>query len=87
MERLLKWIGIAIFLGWTIALLVNYSIYQHVTLQLTLIHPVIDGILFMVLMFATYLFVWRTFRRNNSTASIQLAVLGVLSISLAIVFL
>lgn len=87
MDRLIKWIGIGIFLGWSIAILVNYSIYQHATKQLTLIHPIIDGILFMALMFVIYLFVWRTYRRSPSTGNIQLAVLGVLSLSMAIIFL
>jgi mannose/fructose/N-acetylgalactosamine-specific phosphotransferase system component IID len=86
MKQLLKWIGISIFLGWTIAILVNYSIYQHATTQLTLIDPIVDGILFMLVMFAVYLFIWRTYKSNPSTASIQIAVLGVLSMSLAFMF-
>lgn len=86
MERLIKWIGIGVFLGWTIAILVNYSIYQHATKQLTFIHPIVDGILFMAMMLVVYLFVWRTFKRNPSTASIQLIVLGVLSLSAAVMF-
>ncbi|WP_416151331.1 hypothetical protein ACM26V_10295 [Salipaludibacillus sp. HK11] len=87
MQRLLLWIGIGIFFGWSIAILVNFSIYQHSTEQWTFIHPIVDGIMFMALMLVFYLFIWRTYKRNTSTASKQIAVLGGLSFVLAIVFI
>ncbi|PYZ93599.1 hypothetical protein CR194_10580 [Salipaludibacillus keqinensis] len=86
MERLLKWIGIGIFLGWSVAILVNYSIYQHATTQLTFIHPIVDGILFMGLMFGLYLMIWKSHKKKTSTATMQLGVLGVLSMVLAVIF-
>jgi len=87
MHKLLRWIGIGLFLGWTMAILVNYSIYQHSTSQLTLIHPIVDGILFMAVLLVVYLFMIRSFKRNPPSASIQLGVLGVFSISVAILFI
>jgi hypothetical protein len=87
MERLLKWIGLSIFIGWTAAILVNYSIYQHATTQLTFVHPIVDGIIFMLIMLGVYIYIWKSYKKKRTTATVQLGIFGALSIVLAIVFL
>ncbi|UTR15434.1 hypothetical protein MM221_02230 [Salipaludibacillus sp. LMS25] len=84
MEKLLKWIGLAIFLGWTVAILANFSVYQHSTKDTAGLNPVVEGILFMGVMLAVYVLIWKTFKKNRNTASIQLIVLGLVSLACAI---
>ncbi|MGJ9382577.1 hypothetical protein CR203_10600 [Salipaludibacillus neizhouensis] len=86
MEKLIKWIGLGIFIGWSLAILVNYSIYMHATSQLTLVHPMVDGILFMALMFGIYVFIWRSVRKKVSIASFQLGAFGAVALVLAVIF-
>lgn len=63
MEKLLKWIGLAIFLGWTVAILANFSVYQHSTKDTAGLNPVVEGILFMGVMLAVYVLIWKTFKK------------------------
>lgn len=86
MEKLIKWIGLGIFIGWSIAILVNYSIYQHATSQLTFVHPMVDGILFMAIIFGVYVVVWKSFRKKQSTATLQLGTIGAVALVLAVIF-
>ncbi|WP_156906563.1 hypothetical protein [Alteribacter aurantiacus] len=39
-----------IVLLWAVALLLNFQIYQQTTIQFTVIHPIVDGILFFVIL-------------------------------------
>lgn len=85
MQKLLFWIGAAILGGWILALVVNFSVYQEVTTYYMVIHPLVDGILFMAIMFGIYMLVWRTFLKKPQTATIQLASLGTVFMVLAFI--
>nr|WP_090889190.1 hypothetical protein [Evansella caseinilytica] len=86
MKKFLRYIGIGVFLGWSVALLVNFSIYQHTTYQETWVHPVVDGILFMAVMLALYFGMLTLYEKKQAGASVALAVLGVFSILLAVFY-
>ncbi|ADU31245.1 hypothetical protein [Evansella cellulosilytica] len=86
MNKLLKYIGVGIFVGWSIAMLVNYSIYEYTTMQTTLFHPIIDGILFMALMVGIYFLSIFLYKNKEANASILLGILGVIAISIAFYF-
>ncbi|UCZ52059.1 hypothetical protein LGQ02_14545 [Bacillus shivajii] len=83
MKKLIQFIGIGIFVGWAIALIVNFSIYQHTASMATLFHPIVDGILFMGIMLLLYFVIFVLYNRNSVTASIGLFVLGSVSIGIA----
>ncbi|GEL09241.1 hypothetical protein [Salisediminibacterium halotolerans] len=85
MQRLIFWIGLSLLLGWTAALLINFETYQNVTTNLTVISPLIDGLIFMLVMFALYVAVWQTAVKNKKTASWQLGIAGALAMALAFV--
>ncbi|PTL37892.1 hypothetical protein [Alkalicoccus saliphilus] len=82
MQKLLLWIGLSIFIGWIIAMSVNYGIYNEAT-DPALISPFVDGILFMALMLGIYFIVWWTFTKKPAAATIQLAAGAVLSLTAA----
>ncbi|MCR6111461.1 hypothetical protein HXA35_14015 [Bacillus sp. A301a_S52] len=84
MEKLLKWIGLAIFLGWTVAILANFSVYQHSTRDTAGLNPMLEGILFMAMMLGVYVVIWKSFEKNRNVASIQLVMLGFISLGIAI---
>ncbi|MCR6095701.1 hypothetical protein HXA31_10160 [Salipaludibacillus agaradhaerens] len=87
MEKLLKWIGLAIFLGWTVAILANFSVYQHSTRDTAGLNPMVEGILFMAMMLGVYIIIWKSFEKNRQVASIQLVVLGCISLGIAVLLL
>ncbi|MDQ0256550.1 riboflavin transporter FmnP [Evansella vedderi] len=86
MNKLIKYIGIGLLVGWVVALIANFTIYQETTMQLTFIHPIVDGILFMAVMIAIYFAVVSLYRKNESQASIVLGTVGTISMVLAIAF-
>ncbi|MDG5786812.1 hypothetical protein QA612_04855 [Evansella sp. AB-P1] len=86
MKHVLKYSGLIIFIGWTIAILVNFSIYQHTTTQLTLFHPIIDGILFMLVMLLMYYGIIKLYHHKPQFASVGLTVFGALAIVLAVYY-
>ncbi|WP_096435814.1 hypothetical protein [Alteribacter populi] len=72
-------------LFWSVALLVNFPIYQETTIQGTLIHPIVDGILFfaiIVVLIAFVAYVLKTPKLKN----FSMAVLGAISIIFIFVF-
>ncbi|QKS71818.1 hypothetical protein FLK61_34685 [Paenalkalicoccus suaedae] len=86
MKRLIFWIGLSIFIGWSISILVNYPVYVQQT-NYTLINSMVEGILFMAVMLGIYFFIIRTVEKKPNLASIQLLVGGVASLILAVVLL
>lgn len=85
MQKLLMWIGIGVLGGWIVALLVNFSVYQEVSTYYMVIHPLVDGILFMAVMFGAYLLIWRSYKKNLKTATIQAGSLGIFFMVLAFI--
>ncbi|MFA9555903.1 hypothetical protein ACERII_01150 [Evansella sp. AB-rgal1] len=83
MDRVLRYTGIFVFIGWTIAILVNFPIYQYTTKQATLFHPIVDGVLFMAIMLVIYFVIIKLYKNKQSFASIGLAFLGVISLAMA----
>ena len=85
MERFMRWIGLGILIGWTTALLVNFETYQNVSTNLTVISPLVDGLLFMVIMFGLYVAVWKTAVKNHKAASWQLGLAGAIAMIFALI--
>ncbi|MBU9721871.1 MULTISPECIES: hypothetical protein [Bacillaceae] len=85
MKKLLNYIGIGLFVGWSIAILVNFSIYQHTTTQATLLHPIFDAILFMGIMVGIYFLSMRMYQKKEAAVSILLTVLGAASLVFALI--
>ncbi|NJP36796.1 hypothetical protein [Alkalicoccus luteus] len=86
MKRLAMMIGITIFVGWTIAMLVNYSIYAASD-DPSFFSPLVDGILFMAVMFGLYLLLYNVYQSNRKMATIQLVAGGSLALIGAVVLL
>ncbi|WP_147803536.1 hypothetical protein [Alkalicoccus halolimnae] len=86
MQKLLLWVGLSILIGWIAAMSINYGIYNEST-DPAFISPFIDGIIFMVLMVGLYFYLWRTFMKNPSSASLQMTGVGVLAIAAAVFIL
>src|SRR5690554_2921120 len=80
------YMGIGIFIGWVIAILVNYNIYEHTTSQATFFHPILDAILFMAMMLLLFFIITQLYNNKESFASIVLTVLGIISIALAFIY-
>ncbi|TMW71547.1 hypothetical protein [Alteribacter natronophilus] len=70
---------------WAAALLVNFPIYQETTVQGTVIHPIVDGIVFFALIFA---FIWflGSVIRDRKKINVFLGGAGVITIALIFVF-
>ncbi|PRO64873.1 hypothetical protein [Alkalicoccus urumqiensis] len=85
MKRLTFWIGMVIFLGWTLAMTLNYSIYAGSS-EGALVSDFIDGILFMLLMLGLYFLLLAVYRAKQQTAVILLTAGGTAAI-IAAVFL
>lgn len=85
MQKLLMWIGLGVLGGWILALLVNFTVYQEVSTYYMVIHPLLDGIIFMTVMFGAYLLVWRSYKKSVKTATIQLSSLGIFFMVLAFI--
>ncbi|WP_096189485.1 hypothetical protein [Evansella halocellulosilytica] len=83
MKKLIQCIGIGIFVGWAIALIVNFPIYQHTASLATLFHPIVDGILFMGFMLLLYFVVFGLYNKKEKAASVGLFVLGSISLGIA----
>lgn len=86
MNRLVTIIGLTIFIGWTAALIVNYSIYSEDPGP-ALTTPFFDGILFMALMLGMYFFLWKMYQAKQQTATIMLSAGGVLALIGAVILL
>lgn len=86
MSRLVRWIGLTIFIGWTVALLVNYSIYSEDPGP-ALTTPFFDGILFMALMLAMYFIIWRVYQAKQQTATMVLSIGGAVALAGAVLLL
>ncbi|CAM3826495.1 hypothetical protein ALCH109712_06380 [Alkalicoccus chagannorensis] len=82
----MKWTGLVLFAGWLAAMAVNYGIYNEST-DPAFISPFWDGIVFMLLMLGVYHLIWKSFMYKPSTASIQLAAGGALSLTAALLLL
>ncbi|WP_444683938.1 hypothetical protein [Alkalicoccus luteus] len=86
MKRLAMMIGIIIFAGWTVAMLVNYGIYAASD-DPAFFSPLVDGILFMAVMFGLYLLLFNVYQSNRKAATIQLVAGGSLALIGAVVLL
>lgn len=87
MDKFLKYIGIGLFVGWIIALIANYSIYQYTTIQITFIHPIVDATIFMGILIAIYFLAMALYKKSKNSASLLLAGCGIVSVVLAVVFI
>ena len=84
MKRLLLFLGIGIFIGWTIAMISNYNIYRETTAQPLLFSPLVDGIVFMAIMLGLYFVIISLYNKKPANASYVLVILGALSLAFAI---
>ncbi|PYZ97375.1 hypothetical protein CR205_01870 [Alteribacter lacisalsi] len=68
---------------WAAALLVNFPIYQETTVQGTIIHPIVDGILFFGLIFG---FIWLLASVIKDRKRINLILSGTGVVTLVLIF-
>ncbi|SDN60476.1 hypothetical protein [Alkalicoccus daliensis] len=83
MNRLVMWIGITIFLGWTAAMIVNYGIYSQDPGP-AVITPFFDGILFMALMLGMYFLIYYIYQTRRRLATMILSITGAVVLVFAV---
>lgn len=86
MKRIILLIGIIMFVGWTIALVANYKIYEYTTEQVTLFHPVIDGIILMLAMLFLFFVVYHLYEKRKGIASFVLFLIGISTVVFALMY-
>lgn len=83
MYRAVYYMGMIIFVGWVIGILVNFQIYVHTTSLTSFLHPVVDAILFMAVLLLLFFAIVFINRKKADFATIILLTIGILSVVFA----
>ena len=80
------YIGMWLFIGWVLAILANFSIYEYTAELGRWIHPVIDAILFMAGMLVICFMTIFLYKKREKYVFVVLSLLGILSLMFIILY-